>query len=51
MKFNKIATVLLCLFPITVFSQAATPAAKAENPIVVKKYSFKIIDFSGEKQI
>ena len=51
MKLNKIAAVLLCLFPITVFSQAATPAAKAENPIVVKKYSFKKIDFSGDKQI
>ncbi len=51
MKFNKIATVLLCLFPITVFSQATTPAAQAVNPIAVKKYSFKKIDFSGDKQI
>jgi len=51
MKFSKIATVLLCLFPITVFSQATTPSAQAINPIVVKKYSFKKVDFSGDKQI
>jgi hypothetical protein len=51
MKFNKIAAVLLCLFPLTVFSQAAPPATQAANPIVVKKYSFKKIDFSGDKQI
>ena len=51
MKFSKIATVLFCLFPITVFSQAATPTAPVVNPIVVKKYSFKNVDFSGDKQI
>ncbi|MEI6612720.1 EF-hand domain-containing protein [Polynucleobacter sp.] len=51
MKFSKIATVLFCLFPITVFSQAATPTAQVVNPIVVKKYSFKNVDFSGDKKI
>ena len=51
MKFSKIATVLICLFPITVFSQAAPPTAPVVNPIVVKKYSFKNVDFSGDKQI
>ena len=51
MKFSKIATVLVCLLPITVFSQATTPSPEVVNPTVVKKYSFKKIDFSGDKQI
>ena len=51
MKFRKIATVLACLLPITVFSQITTPAPEAAKPIVVKQYSFKKIDFNGDKQI
>jgi hypothetical protein len=51
MKFSKIATVLVCLLPITVFSQGTTPSPEVVNPTVVKKYSFKKIDFSGDKQI
>jgi hypothetical protein len=51
MKLSKIATVLVCLLPITVFSQVTTPSPEAVNPTVVKKYSFKKIDFSGDKQI
>lgn len=51
MKMNKIAIVLICLFPITVFSQVNTPSAEVVNPTVVKKYSFKKIDFNGDKQI
>ncbi len=51
MKFSKIAIVLVCLLPITVFSQGATPSAEVVNPTIVKKYSFKKIDFSGDKQI
>ena len=39
------------LLPITVFSQALTPPPQAVNPVEVKKYSFKKIDFSGDKQI
>jgi len=51
MKFSKIATVLMCLLPITVFSQGTTPSPEVVNPTVIKKYSFKKIDFSGDKQI
>lgn len=51
MKFIKIATVIACLLPITVFSQATTPAPEGAKPTVVKKYSFKNIDFNGDKQI
>ena len=51
MKFSKIAITLLCIFPITVFSQATTPSPQVANPTVVKKYSFKKIDISGDKQI
>ena len=51
MKFSKIATVLMCLLPITVFSQGTTPSPEVVNPTVVKKYSFKKIDFSGDKKI
>jgi len=51
MKFSTIATVLVCLLPITVFSQVTTPSPEVINPTVVKKYSFKKIDFSGDKQI
>jgi hypothetical protein len=51
MKFSKIATVLMCLLPITVFSQGTTPSPGVVNPTVVKIYSFKKIDFSGDKQI
>ena len=51
MKFRKIAIVLACLIPITVFSQGSTPSPDVVNPTVVKKYSFKKIDFSGDKQI
>ena len=51
MKFSKIAITLLCLLPITVFSQAITPSPQVASPTVVKKYSFKKIDFNGDKQI
>ena len=51
MKFSKIATVLVCLLPITVFSQGTAPSPEVVNPTIVKKYSFKKIDFSGDKQI
>ena len=51
MKFSKIATVLVCLLPITVFSQGTAPSPEVVNPTVVKKYSFKKIDFSGDKKI
>ena len=51
MKFSKIATVLICLLPITGFSQGTIPSPEVVNPTVVKKYSFKKIDFSGDKQI
>ena len=51
MKFIKIATVIACLLPITDFSQATNPAPEGAKPAVVKKYSFKKIDFNGDKQI
>ncbi|CAN1514471.1 EF-hand domain containing protein [Burkholderiaceae bacterium] len=51
MKFSKIAITLLCLLPITVFSQAITPSPQVASPTVVKKYSFKKIDFSGDQKI
>ena len=51
MKFSKIATVIACLLPITVFSQVTTPSPEVVNPTAVKNYSFKKIDFSGDKKI
>jgi hypothetical protein len=47
MKFIKIATVIACLLPITVFSQATTPAPEGAKPTVVKKYSLKKLILTG----
>jgi hypothetical protein len=47
MKFSKIATVLACLLPITVFSQGTTPSPEVVNPTAVKKYSFKKMILAG----
>ena len=33
------------------FTQATTPAPEGAKPTVFKKYSFKKIDFNGDKQI
>ena len=39
------------LLPIIVFSQGVTPPPQVVNSIIVKNYSFKKIDFSGDKEI
>ena len=41
MKFSKIAITLLCLLPITVFSQVTTPAPEGAKPTVINKYQEK----------